>query len=92
MDEDGNTNKEQAIKYILALREPIIKGAKDNNTVDRFISERPLTVEEAAIILSGNIFPKKLLIDHLNYIRLNSKIQGHKQVGTLDFDSTGTLK
>ena len=83
MDEDGNSNFEPAYEYVMSLRKPVIEHAKDVNTIDRYIAEQAVTPREACWILSGNIFPKKELIDHLNNIRTHSKLQGHKQVGDL---------
>ena len=85
MDEDGNTKHKDALEYVLSLREPVIKGATDSKTVDRYIAENCLTPAEACLELTGNIFPKKDLIQQLALIRTNKKLQNHKQVGDLQW-------
>ena len=85
MDEDGNTKHKEALEYVLSLREPVIKGATDSKTVDRYIAENCLTPAEACLELTGNIFPKKDLIQQLALIRTNKKLQNHKQVGDLQW-------
>lgn len=85
MDEDGNTKHKAALEYVLSLREPVIKGATDSKTVDRYIAENCLTPAEACLELTGNIFPKKDLIQQLALIRTNKKLQNHKQVGDLQW-------
>ena len=85
MDEDGNTKHKEALDYVLSLREPVIKGATDSKTVDRYIAENCLTPAEACLELTGNIFPKKDLIQQLALIRTNKKLQNHKQVGDLQW-------
>lgn len=85
MDEDGNTKHKDALDYVLSLREPVIKGATDSKTVDRYIAENCLTPAEACLELTGNIFPKKDLIQQLALIRTNKKLQNHKQVGDLQW-------
>lgn len=83
MDEDGNTKHKEAIKYILDLREKELSNATDSRAVDRYIAERCQSPMEAFMELSGNIFPKKDLQQHLAKIRTNRKLQNHKQVGDL---------
>lgn len=91
MDEDGNTIVNKALDYILSLRQPVIENAKDSRTVDRYIAEQCLTPAEACLEMTGNIFPKKELQQHLSAIRINKKLQNHKQVGDLVWDGKGGL-
>lgn len=91
MDKDGNTLKQKALDYILSLRAPVIENAIDSRDVDRYIAEQCLTPAEACLEITGNIFPKKDLQDHLSRIRTNKKLQSHKQVGDLTWDGKGGL-
>lgn len=91
MDKDGNTLKHKALDYILSLRAPVIENAIDSRDVDRYIAEQCLTPAEACLEITGNIFPKKELQDHLSRIRTNKKLQSHKQVGDLTWDGKGGL-
>lgn len=83
MDADGNSLVNKALTYALADRQIVLDNATDNNAVDRYIAERPLSPQEACLELSGNIFPKKELQQQLARIRTNKKLQAHKQVGDL---------
>lgn len=83
MDEDGNTLHEKAKAYILSERARELENATDSRAVDRYIAERSESPMEAFMELSGNIFPKKQLQQQLAKIRVNRKLQNHKQVGEL---------
>lgn len=92
MDANGNSRTMAARKYILDEREKIIKNATDRNAIDRYIAERPLTVQEACLSISTNIFPKKDLIAHLAEIRNSKALSEYKQVGELNWNPDGTLR
>lgn len=83
MDEDGNTLHEKARQFILNLREEELKEATSSQQIDRYVAEHSESPAEAFTELSGNIFPKKELQKQLARIRTNTKLQNHKQVGTL---------
>lgn len=83
MDEDGNTLHNKAREYVLSLREEELRNATDSASIDRYIAERSESPMEAFMELSGNIFPKKDLQQHLAKIRTNRKLQNRKQVGDL---------
>jgi hypothetical protein len=83
MDKDGNTKTEFARDYILNLRNDVINNATASSTVDRYIAEQCITPAEACLELTGNIFPKKDLLAQLALIRVNKKLQSHKQCGDL---------
>jgi hypothetical protein len=83
MDDDGNTITDVAAEYVLGLREDVVKNATDARSIDRYIAEQPVTPQEACLELTGNIFPKKELSMQLAAIRVNKKLQNHKQVGDL---------
>jgi hypothetical protein len=85
MDDDGNTYTEKAKDYVLSLREDVVKNATDARSIDRYISEQPITPQEACLELTGNIFPKKELMAQLARIRTNKALQNHKQVGDLNW-------
>ena len=91
MDDDGNTDVKSSLEYVLKLREEVVNNATDSRAIDRYIAEMCLTPAEACLELSGNIFPKKELLEHLNYIRTNKSLQNYKQVGDLVWED-GELK
>ncbi len=92
LDNDGNTNIPNAIKYIEKLREPIIYGAQSQREIDLFVCEAPITISEACIMASGNIFPQRLCQDQLAKIRNDDVIRNMKQVGDLVYDDNGNLQ
>jgi len=92
MDKNGNSNIELSLQYSLKLRERVIDNVTDKRSIDRYIAERPFNPVEATLTLSGNIFPKKALIEHLSYIRTHEKVQSFKQVGDLYMSSNGHVK
>lgn len=81
MDTDGNSLTDKAIDYALVGRQKVIDGASDSRAIDRYIAENPITPQEACLELTGNIFPKKDLAEQLSLIRVNKKLQNHKQIG-----------
>jgi hypothetical protein len=86
MDGDGNTNYEAAIEFVRTLREPVIKYAKDRTAIDRYVSEHPLTPQEACLTVGGNIFPRSDLLKQLAYIRTHKEAQAWKHVGHFDLE------
>jgi hypothetical protein len=91
MDSDGNSLKEIATSYILRQRQKIFENATDKTAIDRYIAEHPMTPQEACLQISGNIFPKKDLIQQLAYIRNTESIKSYKQVGELVQNQNGSL-
>lgn len=87
MDEDGNTYKEKAIEELIAQRNKIKDGGATQQSIDRFISERPIKPQEAVLELGKNIFPRKLLMDQLTRIRTNKKLQSMKHIVDLSWDN-----
>ncbi|MHA1198100.1 MAG: hypothetical protein ACTSQF_01900 [Candidatus Heimdallarchaeaceae archaeon] len=92
MDSNGNSDIPFAKKWSLLARDVIIEHSSDKTSIDRYIAERPFTPVEATLQISGNIFPKKLLIAHLAEIRNSEKLKEFKQVGDLDFDTEGKIR
>jgi hypothetical protein len=92
MDDQGNTIKHITKRHLIKNRDKIIKNASDKNTIDRHVAELPIIPAEATLNISSNIFPKKELIRHLAYIRNNKKVKDFKQVGELNFDSSGVIR
>ncbi len=83
MDEDGNSIRENAIEYAMIKRREVLDNAKERTAVDRYVSERPMTPQEACLDLGGNIFPRSDLSQHLARLRISSKTKGYKHVGKL---------
>jgi len=91
MDAGGNTDYHIATRYALLLRDVVLKGANDRQSIDRHIAEHPFTPAEACLQLAGNIFPKEELIRHLAYIRNSESVSNYKQSGDLDYGPSGKL-
>lgn len=92
MDEEGNSLIDKAVEFAKAERKKVEENASDRNAVDRYIAERPFTPREACLRLSGNIFPKKELQEHLAHIETNTKLSNFKQVGELIYGPDNRLK
>lgn len=92
MDRDGNSYKEKAIENLIDQRNKVKDGGASQQSIDRFISERPIKPAEAVLELGKNIFPRKLLMDQLTRIRTNKKLQSMKHVVDLEWDGNGQVK
>jgi len=92
MDEDGNSLIKEARNHEQDEREKLITKASDKNQIDVFCAERPFCPEESLLQVSGNIFPKKELLNHLTYIQNNETIKSYKQVGSLVHGPNGLLQ
>lgn len=92
MDKDGNSYKEKAIQNLIDQRNKVKDGGASQQSVDRFISERPIRPAEAVLELGKNIFPRKLLMDQLTRIRTNKKLQSMKHIVDLEWDGNGQVK
>lgn len=92
MDKDGNSYKEKAIQNLIDQRNKVKNGGASQQSIDRFISERPIRPAEAVLELGKNIFPRKLLMDQLTRIRTNKKLQSMKHVVDLEWDGNGQVK
>lgn len=91
MDKDGNTLREKAIDELLVQRNKIKDAGASQQSIDRFISERPIKPQEAVLELGKNIFPRKLLMDQLTRIRTNKKLQSMKHIVDLNWDGNGNV-
>lgn len=92
MDMDGNSYKEKAIENLIDQRNKVKDGGASQQSIDRFISERPIRPAEAVLELGKNIFPRKLLMDQLTRIRTNKKLQSMKHIVDLEWDGNGQVK
>lgn len=92
MDRDGNSYKEKAIENLIDQRNKVKDGGASQQSIDRFISERPIRPAEAVLELGKNIFPRKLLMDQLTRIRTNKKLQNMKHIVDLEWDGNGQVK
>lgn len=92
MDKDGNSYKEKAIENLIDQRNKVKDGGASQQSIDRFISERPIKPAEAVLELGKNIFPRKLLMDQLTRIRTNKKLQSMKHIVGLEWDGNGQVK
>lgn len=92
MDRDGNSYKEKAIQNLIDQRNKVKDGGASQQSIDRFISERPIRPAEAVLELGKNIFPRKLLMDQLTRIRTNKKLQSMKHIVDLEWDGNGKVK
>lgn len=92
MDRDGNSYKQKAIENLIDQRNKVKDGGASQQSIDRFISERPIRPAEAVLELGKNIFPRKLLMDQLTRIRTNKKLQSMKHIVDLEWDGNGQVK
>lgn len=92
MDKDGNSLVEDALQSVMTQRNEVKDGGATQQSIDRFISERPIKPQEAVLELGKNIFPRKLLMDQLTRIRTNKKIQNMKHIVDLSWDGDGKVK
>lgn len=92
MDKDGNSYKQKAIENLIDQRNKVKDGGASQQSIDRFISERPIKPAEAVLELGKNIFPRKLLMDQLTRIRTNKKLQSMKHIVDLEWDGNGQVK
>lgn len=92
MDKDGNSYKEKAIQNLIDQRNKVKDGGASQQSIDRFISERPIRPAEAVLELGKNIFPRKLLMDQLTRIGTNKKLQSMKHIVDLEWDGNGQVK
>lgn len=92
MDKDGNSYKEKAMENLIDQRNKVKDGGASQQSIDRFISERPIKPAEAVLELGKNIFPRKLLMDQLTRIRTNKKLQSMKHIVDLEWDGNGQVK
>lgn len=92
MDRDGNSYKEKAIQNLIDQRNKVKDGGASQQSIDRFISERPIRPADAVLELGKNIFPRKLLMDQLTRIRTNKKLQSMKHIVDLEWDGNGQVK
>lgn len=91
MDQDGNSLKEKAVENLIEQRNKIRDGGASQQSIDRFISERPIKPREAVLELGKNIFPRKLLMDQLTRIRTNTKLRNMKHIVDLNWDGNGQI-
>lgn len=91
MDEDGNSFREKTIEELIKQRNIIKDGGASQQSIDRFISERPIKPQEAVLELGKNIFPRKLLMDQLTRLRANKKLQSMKHIVDLSWDGNGNV-
>lgn len=91
MDPDGNSLKEKAVENLIEQRNKIRDGGASQQSIDRFISERPIKPREAVLELGKNIFPRKLLLDQLTRLRTNTKLRNMKHIVDLNWDGNGQI-
>jgi hypothetical protein len=68
MDEDGNSDTEEATKAILEKRRIKKESNSSPQAIRQNISQHPLNAREALLRVSSNIFPVELLQEQLNYV------------------------
>lgn len=92
MDKDGNSLRDIAIRECVKQRKIVQEGKGDQQLLDRYVAERPLTPAEAMLELGGNIFPRKLLLNQLSKLRTNTKLESMKHVVDLRWDGNGGVE
>ena len=91
MDKDGNSLRDKAIENLIEQRNKIKDGGASQQSIDRFISERPIRPREAVLEIGKNIFPRKLLLDQLTRLRTNTKLRNMKHIVDLNWDGNGQI-
>ena len=91
MDKDGNSLRDKAIENLIEQRNKIKDGGASQQSIDRFISERPIKPREAVLEIGKNIFPRKLLLDQLTRLRTNTKLRNMKHIVDLNWDGNGQI-
>jgi len=89
-DEEGNTNVEAALDYLMKRREKAA-SASDRKPLDDELQQRPLIPSEAFLVLTGNVFPVADLKDHLNELESHKKLKSIGNKGTLGRDENGKV-
>lgn len=92
MDKDGNSLKIKAVEECVKQRKIVQEGKGDQQLLDRYVAERPLTPQEAMLELGGNIFPRKLLLNQLSKLRTNTKLHSMKHIVDLRWDGNGNVE
>lgn len=80
MDENGNSHIEEAKNFEVKEREVIAAKASSPNEVDERAAENPFCPREACLAVSGNIYPKLLLIEHKNNLLANPDMNAGEPV------------
>lgn len=87
-DEQGNTNEEQALGFLLKEREKKAAAKTKQAWYDE-LQQRPIKPSEAFLVLEGNIFPVAELKEHLSYLESSNKTKDLATNGWMHRDSTG---
>lgn len=91
IDDDGRSQCQAAYDWRLGERKNLESGG-DSSAIDRYISEHPFNPAEATLTLTGNIFPRKQLMEHLAYIELHAAEKNAGMSGSLRWDHTGKVE
>lgn len=84
-DENGNSEEEKAKDYLLKYRDNLLTSGAAKSTIEQEIQYRPLRPSEAFLISSGNVFPRKLLLEQLTSLENSERGKHLSQVGYLDY-------
>jgi hypothetical protein len=88
-DEEGNTNFEDANKYVLKVREKLAK-AKSKKPLNDEKQNNPIYPSEAFLVTSGNIFPIQDLQDQLGLVESSNNAFIKGECGKLHLDVNAT--
>lgn len=100
MDEDGNSDEEEAREFLDENRERKKKSG-DPKSYDSYVAENPYNPQEAMLQSSNNLFPVRELLDQYNYVkahRLHMKMGSHgfltrdAESGHIKFEPHGDAK
>ena len=87
IDEDGNSDKEAAIKHEELQREKK-KGANDPKALDQYTAEHPFTPQEATLQVTANLFDVTSLKEQYNKIKANG-LESEGTAGIMYYDKDG---
>jgi hypothetical protein len=90
MDKEGNSDIEAATAFVTEQR-TLKKESHDNNALEQYICEHPLTPQEATLQTSTNMFPTAELTAQLNRVKVH-ELYNMNPYGKLYRDAEGSVK
>ena len=90
-DENGDSKREEARDKLITYREKLLNDNASKDMIEQELMYRPLSLDEAFLISSGNIFPRALLQEHLGNVENNSALLHKGQIGRLEFNDKAKI-
>lgn len=90
-DKEGNTNKEEALEYLLEAREKA-KKANSKKPLNDELQNRPIKPSEAFLVLTGNVFPVAELKKQLGFLESSTDDFVNGTKGSLIINTKGEIE